>query len=215
VRTILAATSPNTKVAASARLRRAPGYTARRHCTFAALRGSAPTVTCSADARRVGNPERSANKCLDRCMLANLRSQPSLYLPRARPRSVRGGTFEIAAPLFERRGLVTAHSTQGCHRLPVALDSRAGGILGSRKLAGSRGEHGDETGSCRHSPPNTRVAASARLRRAPGYTAPMACGHVNEMEEVWRGLADGHLCWRRVGNPETLSAMVVGVACAH
>ena len=49
---------------------------------------------------------------------------------------------------------------------------------------------------------NNVVRASARLRRAPGYTAPKACGHVNELEEVWRAMADGHSCWRRVGNPE-------------
>jgi len=28
----------------------------------------------------------------------------------------------------------------------------------------------------------------------------MARGHVNKLEEVWRGMADGRSCWRRVAN---------------
>jgi hypothetical protein len=42
--------------------------------------------------------------------------------------------------------------------------------------------------------------APPRASRAPGYTAPMARGHVNELDEVWRGMADGRSCWRRVAN---------------
>jgi hypothetical protein len=45
-----------------------------------------------------------------------------------------------------------------------------------------------------------KVAASARLRRAPGYTALMARGPVSELDEVWRGMADERSCWRRVAN---------------
>jgi len=36
---------------------------------------------------------------------------------------------------------------------------------------------------------NNVVRASARLRRAPGYTALMARGHVDECEDVERGVA--------------------------
>ena len=45
-----------------------------------------------------------------------------------------------------------------------------------------------------------KVAASARLRRAPGYTAPMACGSVNVLVDVGQCMADERSCWRRVGN---------------
>jgi len=45
-----------------------------------------------------------------------------------------------------------------------------------------------------------KVAASARLRRAPGYTAPKTCGSVNALVEVGQCMAEERSCWRRVGN---------------
>ena len=42
--------------------------------------------------------------------------------------------------------------------------------------------------------------APPRASRAPEYTALMARGHVNDVDEVWRGMADGRSCWRRVAN---------------
>jgi hypothetical protein len=42
--------------------------------------------------------------------------------------------------------------------------------------------------------------APPRASRAPEYTALMARGHVHELEEVSRGMADGRSCWRRVAN---------------
>ncbi|MEQ1913152.1 MAG: hypothetical protein ABMA15_30350, partial [Vicinamibacterales bacterium] len=47
---------------------------------------------------------------------------------------------------------------------------------------------------------NNVVAASARLRRAPEYTAPKTRGLVNDLVEVGRCMAEGRSCWRRVGN---------------
>ena len=47
---------------------------------------------------------------------------------------------------------------------------------------------------------NNVVRASARLRRAPEYTALMARGHVDECEDIGRGMADERSCWRRVAN---------------
>jgi hypothetical protein len=41
---------------------------------------------------------------------------------------------------------------------------------------------------------NNVVRASARLRRAPGYTAPKACRDVSELAEVWRCMAERHSC---------------------
>ena len=39
-----------------------------------------------------------------------------------------------------------------------------------------------------------------RASRAPGYTALMARGHVNELVEIGRGMAGGRVCRRRVGD---------------
>ena len=36
--------------------------------------------------------------------------------------------------------------------------------------------------------------APTRASRAPEYTALMARGHVNELDEVWWGMADGRSC---------------------
>jgi hypothetical protein len=41
---------------------------------------------------------------------------------------------------------------------------------------------------------NNAVRASARLRRAPGYTAPKARGYVNDLEEMWRDMVGGRSC---------------------
>ena len=49
-------------------------------------------------------------------------------------------------------------------------------------------------------PVTAAVRAYARLRRAPEYTALMARGHVDGCEDVGRGMAEEHSCWRRVAN---------------